>query len=100
MGVAGTYLLYILMSFVISLIFGSVFGFFMAFLKEYRDITTALYIIYAVFYVLLTLFLGAIGRALMVTIFYNLKIKNESFGVESMVKDYVDGPDVRDADEK
>jgi hypothetical protein len=100
LGVSGTYLLYLIMGMIISGIFGSVFGFLMGFLSGNKGLTTAVTVIYLVFYVLLTLFIGAIGRALIVTILYNLKIKNEGFGVESMVQDYIESPEEQEIDEK
>ncbi len=100
MGVAGAYILYVIMSFVLSIIFASAFGFLIVFLRNFGGLSIAVNIIYVIFYVLLTLFIGAIGRALVVTIFYNLKIKNEGFGVESLVHDYVEGQDLQDEDKK
>ena len=100
MGISGAYLLLLIMGMVIGGIIGLLFGVLSMFLSDLGVFSSAAVIIYFVFYILCTLFIGAIGKALIITIFYNLKIKNEGFGVESMVADYIESGDKKDIDEK
>ncbi len=88
-GLVGAYLLLFLLLIFIAIIFGAVFQLFNFIFSGSAMIMMISVGVYALFYILLELFLGAVAAAFIVSIFYNQKIRYESFGVESLVKDYV-----------
>ncbi len=89
LGVAWVYLMFIVLNIMASLLLSSVFALFKYLLFNSAILLEVSDIVYAVFYIIINLFIEAIGSALVVSIYFNQKIKYESYGVEKLIDDYV-----------